>query len=64
MLFVGKCLLKYSPESEFSICSFNNEIEAVYCIIKEAVNGYLQSPIPLLFVDGCFAGKNTWDILY
>ena len=59
MLLVGKCLLKYSPESEFSICSFNNEIEAVYCIIKEAVVGYLQSPIPLLFVDGCFAGNKT-----
>ena len=59
MLLVGKCLLKYSPESKFSFCSFNNEIEAVYCIIKEAVVGYLQSPIPLLFVDGCFAGNKT-----
>lgn len=37
----------------------SNEIEAIVCIIAEALECFLKSPSPVLYVDACFAGNQV-----
>ena len=57
---IGDGLLNFSSQSVFNIIKTkSNEIEAIFCIIHEAVEGYLNSPSPVLYVDACFSSSKV-----